>query len=232
MATPTQPCSGRSSDKGRKGHVFLRSSLSAMMKASKPEPASAASLKERARPADRGGARLPCAGRHPRIHHRQHLRGGRGLARAHHASLQVEGRTSRRDLRDDDRPTAVGGRVFGGRQGPCHGDHRCLLRSGHTEPRLAPHLGGAVGEIADNKALLKARPQAYARYRAGVEAALRSLADERGRAVDIPFVAMMFIDGRWLARMVHRPEADRASDAHRSCRRLLQPFFGDICSGH
>ncbi len=90
------------------------------------------------------------------------------------------------------------------------------------------------GEIANNKALLKAHRKQYARYRAGVEAALRSLAEERGREVDIPFVAMMFIsmvDGLWLEWCID-PRQISASDAREACRRLLQPFFGDFASGH
>ncbi len=84
------------------------------------------------------------------------------------------------------------------------------------------------GEIANNPALLKTHRKQYARYRGGVEAALSAMARERGRDVDVPFVAMMFIslvDGLWLEWCID-PKQIPERDAKEACYRLLEPFFG------
>ena len=86
------------------------------------------------------------------------------------------------------------------------------------------------GEIATNPALLKAHRKQYARYRAGVEAALGALALDRTLEVDIPFIAMMFIslvDGLWLEWCID-PRQISETDAKEACRRLLEPIFGEL----
>jgi TetR/AcrR family transcriptional repressor of bet genes len=86
------------------------------------------------------------------------------------------------------------------------------------------------GEIANNPALLKAHRRQYARYRRGVETALTALARERGREVDIPFVALMFIslvDGLWLEWSID-PKQISAGEAKAACQKLLEPFFGAV----
>lgn len=86
------------------------------------------------------------------------------------------------------------------------------------------------GEIANNPALLRAHRRQYARYRSGVEAALRALAGKRKRHIDIPFAALMFIslvDGLWLSWCID-PRQVSVEAARAACRRLLEPFFGRI----
>ena len=84
------------------------------------------------------------------------------------------------------------------------------------------------GEIATNPQLLRAHRRQYARYRAGLEAALAQLAAERRRNVDIELAAMMLaslIDGLWLEWSID-PRQISAQAAKAACGRLLESFFG------
>ena len=86
------------------------------------------------------------------------------------------------------------------------------------------------GEIANSPPLLKSHRRQYARYRAGVETALKTLARERHIKADIPFIAMMLIsliDGLWLEWSID-PRQISEADAREACRRLLEPIFGPI----
>lgn len=86
------------------------------------------------------------------------------------------------------------------------------------------------GALATTPRLLRAHRRQYARYRAGVEAALAALARERGVSADIPFTAMMLIsliDGLWLEWCID-PGQISETTAKVACKRLLEPVFGRL----